>query len=96
MGRIVVSSLDDVDLSGIKIPMVVVYKHPSDAPDWYVGRIWEGAVPAPTNVEIRAKTLQKCRAAIKRGKRTYAILPRAADDDPVIMETWVLSEIIVN
>lgn len=96
MKRIVVDSLADVDLSEIKIPMVVIYKHPTDAPDCYVGRIWEGAVPAPTNVEIRAKTLQKCRAAIKRGKRTYAILPRVADDDPVIVETWVLSEITVN
>ena len=44
MERIIVDSLKYVDLSGLAVPMAVIYDHPVDVPDKYVVRIWEGKV----------------------------------------------------
>ena len=35
-----VESMKLVNFSNIKLPLIVVYDHPSDYPDAYVARVW--------------------------------------------------------
>ena len=89
MARIIVDSLKYVDLSGIAVPMAVIYDHPEDVPDKYVVRIWEGREEKPTNVEMRKDSLQECRKEIcESGYFVMAVRPDP-EDDPKIAEIWL-------
>ena len=89
MERIIVDSRKYVDLSGLAVPMAVIYDHPADVPDKYVVRIWEGREAKPTNVEMRKDSLQECRKEIcGTGYFVMAVRPDS-EDDPKIAETWI-------
>ena len=83
-----VDSLEDVDLSGIKIPMVVIYDSPKDYPEMYLCRIWEGAGGHPTNTAMQKNSLEEMREDIQAAGFLIRF-PRAEGDDPVILETWI-------
>lgn len=72
----VISSFKEMDKTGIFLPMIVIYKNPSDFPKGCVARVFDG------------KTVQECREDIRKAG-FYVKLPRAAADDPVIVESWV-------
>lgn len=67
--------------------MWTVYERPTDFPNSFVARRWrvtaEGAVA--TGDLVLAGTLERIREALPPG--LYR-LPREAEDDPVIVETW--------
>lgn len=89
MVRIIVDSMKYVDLSGIAVPMAVIYDHPEDVPDKYVVRIWEGREEKQTNVEMRKDSLQECRKEIcESGYFVMAVRPDP-EDDPKIAEIWM-------
>lgn len=66
------------------IPIIVVYKKPSDYPDKYVARLWN--LDKPTEVVIIKDTLAEVRSVIPAG---FFRLAPSVGDDPVIVETWI-------
>lgn len=80
-----VDNLEDVDYSGLKLTMFVLYDHPSDFPDKIVVRVWD-ALNGPTNIACLFDTLDAAREAMPQH---FTCLPRANTDDPVIIESWV-------
>ena len=84
----VISSFKEMDKTGIFLPMIVIYKNPSDFPKGCVARVFDGKTGKPSAQCIARKTVQECREDI--GKAGFYIkLPRATADDPVIVESWV-------
>lgn len=61
-----------------------VYDGPTDFPGEFVARKW--LLDGATNELRKAKTLEGLRAQLPKG---LARLPRAALDDPKIVETWM-------
>ena len=83
-----VESMTQVDLSEIKMPMAVIYDSPKDFPGMYLCRIWEGEGFHPTNTAMQKNSLDEMRKDIQA--EVFSIrFPRAEDDDPVILETWI-------
>ena len=83
-----VESMTQVDLSEIKMPMAVIYDSPKDFPGMYLCRIWEGEGCHPTNTAMQKNSLDEMRKDIQAAGFSIRI-PRAEDDDPVILETWI-------
>jgi endonuclease V-like protein UPF0215 family len=67
-----------------RIPLICVYRSPSDYPGKYIARLWD--VDRPTNVIAIAESLEEIREA---KPAEMAILQRYPSDDPVIVETWI-------
>jgi hypothetical protein len=63
----------------------VVYDHPSDFPDHYVARLWEGETP--TSVVLIHRDLERLRERLERLGLVH--LDRMEGDDPVVLETWL-------
>lgn len=83
-----VEGFGQVDFSGMKMPMIVIYNSPQDCPGKYIARVWEAAIPAATNcIQIR-DNLDELRMDI-RAAGFITRFPRAAGDDPVIVESWM-------
>lgn len=83
-----VETLTQVDLSGLSIPMAVMYNSPDDYPGKYVARIFEGATCNPTDVIIIRETQEETRKDIKAaGFKVF--FPRDRNDAKCIVETWM-------
>jgi len=68
---------------------ITIYRSPSDHPDKFVARVFItnfGPEPIPTDRCAIVDTLEQARDVIPAG---WLCFPRAADDDPVIVETWM-------
>lgn len=65
-------------------PMFTIYDHPADFPDRYVMRMFDADRPTP--YVALADTLEQARNLRPDG--ADLCVPRAAQDDPVIVETW--------
>jgi len=68
--------------------MFAIYEHPADYPDAFVMRRWviDNGKAQPTTDMQTGPTLEAVRALVPVG---YVCIPRHADDDPVIVETWI-------
>ena len=85
--NMVVSSLKDVDFREMNvIPSIVVYEKPSDYPDKYVARVFDGA--KPTNVIITRDSLEEIRYDIMLAG-FGACVTRDLQDTQCIVETWL-------
>lgn len=81
-----VSSMKEVDFSGMKLSMIVIYDHPIDYPEFYVARVFE--VDKPTNVVMVKNTLEEIQKDIT--ENTYKIfMPPSKYDDPKIVGIWI-------
>lgn len=80
-----VESLNLVDYSQMKAPLVVVYDSPLDFPDKIIARVWEGATNSPTNVYCEYETLDQCEKDIQTAEFTLKF-PRCPVDDIHIVE----------
>lgn len=67
------------------MPIITVYKNPTDYPDKYVARVFD--VNKATNLAAVADTYEGLLEAIPTGNMVR--LERNPNDDPVIVETWV-------
>lgn len=67
------------------MPIITVYKNPTDYPDKYVARVFD--VNKATNLAAVADTYEGLLEAIPTGNMVR--LERNPQDDPVIVETWV-------
>lgn len=69
---------------GEGIPLICVYRHPSDYPQKYVARLWR--MRRPMRTIALADTLQ----AIRQAKPPEMVaLARQETDDPCIVEVWI-------
>jgi len=66
--------------------MWTIYDHPSDFPEVYVARLWEG--DRATDEHIVRAELTDLRIEVQRRGATGR-LPRSLADDPVILEVWL-------
>lgn len=84
----VVPSLAGIQMSGLKVPMAVVYHNAKDLPGTYCSRLWEATANIPTNIVITRDTLKEIREDIKKaGFKTK--FPAGVGEDRVIVETWI-------
>ena len=85
----IVDSFAQVDFSEIKLPIAVIYDSPKDYPGEYVCRIWDGGNGLhPTDTIVEGRTLGEMQEDIQAAGFTLRF-PRAEDDDPAIVETWI-------
>jgi len=73
-----------VDYSEMKLPIITMYRHPSDWPDKFIARLWD--LNKPTNLFMIADTYQEL---IDKLPFHMHRVPRRKDDDPVIIESWL-------
>lgn len=76
----------DVDYANIVLPILTVYDHPIDFPDWVVVRVWEGMGARPTNTFKLCRTVAEACAAIPP---RFARIERSESDDPKIVATYM-------
>lgn len=67
------------------VPIITVYKNPTDYPGKYVARVFD--LERPTNMAAVADTYEDLLEAIPTGMMVR--MERNPKDDPVIVETWV-------
>lgn len=70
------------------LPMFTVYDHPTDAPDYFVARLWTTLPrPAVSSIAILDRDLERIRNTMEAlGLHQLA---RQDGDDPKILETWI-------
>lgn len=88
MTSVVLDTLADApwkELS-LDLPLFTIYDHPSDFPDKFVVRIWDGREAQPTPYCSLWDTLDDARADIPSGRVN---LNRNEGDDAKIVETWI-------
>lgn len=94
MDRLPLKNFHDVEFDGSALPMIVVYDHPLDYPDYYVARIWyviprQGATATvhATEMFMIADSMEGIHTGIP-GR--FIELPRLPQEpDPKIIETWI-------
>lgn len=67
-----------------RLQMWVIYDHPSDYPNYFVARCWEGE--APTDRYLFKTTLEDLRFIFE--EMGLYRMPRYIEDDPCIVEVW--------
>lgn len=79
-------SISGFDLSDLKFPIIVIYRHPEDYPDKYVARIFD--ITQPTDSVVIKDSLQELQKDISRNM-SKTFLPRDEKDDPCIVGSWI-------
>lgn len=79
-------SIKEFDLSDLKFPIIVVYKHPADYPDKYVARIYD--ITQPTDAVIIKDNLRDLQKDISQNM-AKSFIPRDEKDDPCIVGSWI-------
>lgn len=69
-------------------PMITVYDHPADYPDYYVARVWDGIIPQATEDFVLYDTLKECRRDIVAAG-FFLPIPRSAEDDICIIASYI-------
>ena len=72
-----VPTLNLVDYSDIKVPLVVIYDSPKDFPGKVVARVWDGE-----------KNLKRCEDDVMSAGFIFKF-PRTPEDDACIVETYM-------
>jgi len=72
----------------LKIPLITIYRSPADYPDVYVARAWDAQGLEPTDTAVVRETVEELREDIAAAGFTTCF-PRAAGDDPCIIETYM-------
>lgn len=82
----VVETFDEINFREVtsKMPMIVIYKNPTDFPDQHVARLWD--LSKPTEIAVVRKTLDEIRNVIPY---EFVNIGRYVNDDPVIVESWI-------
>lgn len=82
-----VGSFQNVDMSGLKQPIICVYGFPQDYPDKFVARIFDGT--KPTNVAIVRGTVEEIREDIIKSFPDKIPFARCREDCKSIVESWI-------
>lgn len=81
-----ITSVKELDTSNLKVPVIVVYEHPNDYPEYYVARVFN--VDKPTDTIMLKKNLSEIQDDIKENMNMVFFL-RGAEDDPCIVGAWM-------
>lgn len=82
----IVSTLKEVDLKEIDVPIIVVYKRSEDFPYNYVARLF--SLNKPTNVLIVRDSLKECREDITAAG-FLVCMGKDEEDVRSVVETWM-------
>ncbi len=83
----IVPSMALVDMSDVRLPMIVICKQPADFPGDYTARLFDANIP--TNIMIKRKAISDVREDIAAAGFA-AMIPRMYGDDKCIVETWMM------
>lgn len=81
-----ITSVKELDTSNLKVPVIVVYEHPSDYPQYYVARVFD--TDKPTDTIMLKDRLSEIQDDIKENTDMIFFL-RGAADDPCIVGVWM-------
>ena len=87
----ILKSINELDMSDMKLPMITLYDKPLDYPEHFVARVWECAPPEgmkgplPTNAVI----LYPSREAAEKDLSCFTRLERSMDDDERIIAAYL-------
>lgn len=82
----IVENLDQIDMSGMKLPSFAIYKNPTDYPGKSIARLFEGE--KPTNVVIIKKNVRELHALFRyRTRMTF--LPPLPGDAYNLVGVWM-------
>lgn len=79
-------SISEVDLSNIEVPVIVVFEHPIDYPEYYVARVFNA--DKPTDTIMLKDTLEEIQENIRSNTNMMFML-RGAEDAPSIVGAWL-------
>lgn len=79
-------SIKEVDLSNIKVPVIVVFEHPIDYPEYYVARVFNA--DKPTDTIMLKDTLEEIQEDIRSNTNMMFML-RGVEDNPTIVGAWL-------
>lgn len=82
-----INTFKQVDMSDMCSPIIVIYENVSDYKGYFIARIWD--LDKPTDTFMLKKDLHKIREDIKANLPNMVRLPKAQNDDPCIVETWI-------
>lgn len=90
MKELKIHSLQQLDFSELKFPIVTIYNQPADHPEEVIARVWEAAVepPAPTNTYASYQTITQAEADIRAVGFTTC-LPRDKTDYACIVASYI-------
>lgn len=80
------NSISEVDMSGLKMPVIAVYERPDDYPDKYVARVFD--ILKPTGIAIVKSSLSEIQEDIGANTSMVFFL-REAGDVLSLVGTWV-------
>lgn len=88
MGKtIIVQSIKEVDLSGLKYPMIAVYQNPMDFQGYCVAKVFDG--PYPTDIAVIRGYLVEIQRDIRKNTVGMRFMPRDENDPLSIIGTWI-------
>jgi len=73
----------------VGLPMWVLYDHPTDMPDHFVLRLWDGMTNMPTKYIFPAPSLEGIDAQCQSIPGRFYLMERFEDDDPKIMGVYL-------
>lgn len=79
-------SIKEVDLSGLRTPMIAVYQNPDGFPGCYVARVYDA--DKPTDTVIVKKTQVEIEKDIRRNTN-MTFIPRGAEDVESLVGVWL-------
>lgn len=82
----VMKSIKEVDLTGLKIPVVAVHISPGDYPGKNVARVFD--ITVPTNVVVIKETIGELMEDI-RSNTNLTFMPRGAEDEESLVGVWL-------
>lgn len=80
---VLITNFNEVDISLMKMPFIVIYDYPKDYSESYVARLFD--VNQPTNIVIVSKDLETLRKKIPKGMVKFN---REKEDDEKILESY--------
>jgi predicted RNase H-like HicB family nuclease len=86
----IINDINSLDISDLKIPMLVVYNQTTiEYSGQFVARIFEAKIPAPTDCVLVANTYEELRQHIDSSYRFTHRMERNKDDVQEIVEVWI-------
>lgn len=83
---IVANSIREVNMSNLKLPIIVVDWHPDDFPECCVARVFDA--DQPTNVVILRRNLEEIERDIRKNTG-FTFLPRGSEDPLSVVGVWM-------
>ena len=81
-----IDRLEEVDLSGLRIPAIVVYESPDDYQGLFVSRVFD--LDQPTDVVMIKQTMNEITSEIRKNT-DMVFMARGADDVPALAGVWI-------